>query len=76
MANPTKLVVDCGTGEAQEVELTDAEVTQMQADADAWSAQQAEIQAAEDAKAAAKASAITKLAKLGLSDAEIAALIG
>jgi hypothetical protein len=76
MANPTKLVVDCSTGITEEIELTDAEVAQMQADAQA----SAEAKAAEDAaKAEAEAkkeSGKAKLKALGLSDAEIEALVG
>jgi hypothetical protein len=76
MANPTKLVVDCSTGITEEIELTDAEVAQMQADAQA----SAEAKAAEDAaKAEAEAKKVSgkaKLKALGLSDAEIEALVG
>ena len=36
MTNPTKLVVDCSTGITEEIELTDAEVAQMQADAETY----------------------------------------
>jgi len=71
---PTKLIVDCSTGISTEVELTDAEVAQREADAAAYAAQKAEQDAAEAAKAAAKASAEAKLAALGLSADEIAAL--
>ena len=71
---PTKLIVDCSTGVTTEVELTDAEVAQREADAAAYAAQKAEQEAAEAAKAAAKASAEAKLAALGLSADEIAAL--
>ncbi len=74
MPNPTKLIVDCSTGITTEVELTDAEVAQREADAAAFAAEQAEREAAEAAKAAAKASAEAKLAALGLSADEIAAL--
>ena len=75
MANPTKLVVDCTTGITEEIELTDAEVAQMEADAEAY----AEAKALEDAvKAEAEAkkeSGKAKLKALGLTDAEINALI-
>jgi hypothetical protein len=74
MPNPTKLIVDCSTGISTEVELTDAEVAQREADAAAYAAQKAEQDAAEAAKAAAKASGESKLAALGLSADEIAAL--
>ena len=74
MPNPTKLIVDCSTGVTTEVELTDAEVTQREADAAAYAAEQAAKEAAATAKAAAKASANAKLAALGLTAEEIAAL--
>jgi hypothetical protein len=74
MPNPTKLIVDCSTGVTTEVELTDEEVAQREADAAAYAAEQAEREAAEVAKTAAKASAESKLAALGLSADEIAAL--
>ena len=75
MPNPTKLVVDCTTGITEEIELTDAEVAQMEADAEAY----AERKAAEDAEIAAveakKVSGKAKLKALGLTDAEIEALV-
>jgi hypothetical protein len=74
MPNPTKLIVDCSTGISTEVELTDAEVAQREADAAAYTARKAEEEAAEAAKAAAKASAEAKLAALGLTAEEISAL--
>jgi hypothetical protein len=42
----------------------------------AWPAVKAEIEAELEAKKAAKASAVAKLAALGLSEAEVAALLG
>jgi hypothetical protein len=74
MPNPTKIIVDCSTGVTTEVELTDAEVAQREADAIIYAAQKAEQDAAEAAKVAAKASAETKLAALGLTAEEVAAL--
>lgn len=71
---PTKIVVDCSTGEQTEVELTAEEIAQRELDAAAY----AEIQAAAEAEAAAisaaKTSAEAKLAALGLTADEIAAL--
>jgi hypothetical protein len=72
----TKLVIDCETGEQTvvpltEEELAERELMQLQAIADQ---EQREADAA--ATAAAKASAISKLAALGLSDTEISALLG
>ena len=74
MPNPTKLIVDCSTGVTTEVELTDEEVAQREADAIAYAAQKAEENAAAAAKAAAKASGEAKLAALGLTAEEVAAL--
>jgi hypothetical protein len=74
MPNPTKLIVDCSTGISTEVELTDEEVAQREADAAAYAVEQATKEAAEAAKAAAKASGEAKLAALGLTAEEISAL--
>ena len=71
---PTKIIVDCSTGVTTEVELTAEEIAQREVDAAAFAAEQAEREAAEAAKAAAKVSAEAKLAALGLSADEIAAL--
>jgi hypothetical protein len=75
MPNPTKLVVDCSTGIAEEIELTDAEVAQMQADADAYAEQKAAEDAAKAAADAAATAGKAKLKALGLTDAEIEALV-
>jgi hypothetical protein len=74
MSRPTKVIVDCSTGIETIVELTDAEIAQMEADAAAWAARKAEEDAAAQAAAEAKASAQAKLAALGLTADEIAAL--
>lgn len=74
MPNPTKVIINCETGVQEEIELTDEEVAQREADAVAFAAKQAEREAAEAAKAASKASAESKLAALGLTAEEIAAL--
>jgi hypothetical protein len=71
----TKLVVDCSTGITTEVELTAEELAQLEVDAQAWAVELAEREAAEAAKASAKASAESKLKALGLTDAEISALV-
>ena len=76
MTNPTKLVVDCSTGVSQEIELTDAEVAQMQADAEAYAEAKALEDAAKAEAEAKKVSGKAKLKALGLSDAEIEALVG
>jgi hypothetical protein len=69
-----KVIVDCSTGETTIVPLTAEEIAQREADAAAFAAEQAARQAEEDAKAEAKASAQAKLAALGLTADEIAAL--
>lgn len=71
---PTKIIVDCSTGEQTVVPLTAEEIAQREADAAAFAAAEAERIAAEEAKAEAKASAEAKLTALGLSAEEIAAL--
>ena len=73
MANPTRIEVNCTTGEVLEIELTDEEVAQREADAKA-----AEIQRKADEKAAAdKAVARTAiLDRLGLTADEAAILLG
>ena len=70
----TKIVVDCSTGEQQIVPLTAEEIAQREADAAAFAVEQAAREAAEAAAAEAKASAQAKLAALGLTADEIAAL--
>lgn len=74
MSNPTRIEVNCTTGEVLEIELTDAEVAQREADAAAHAVAQAEADAAQAAVEAARASANEKLAGLGLTTEEIAAL--
>lgn len=73
---PTKLVVNCETGVTEEVELTAEEIAQMEADAAAFAAAKAAEEAAAQAKADAKAAALVKLAALGLTAEEAAALAG
>jgi hypothetical protein len=72
----TKLVVDCSTGESTIVPLTAEELAQRETDRLAYEAQEATRLAAEEAKAVAQASAISKLTALGLTADEIAALKG
>ena len=74
MPNPTKIIVDCSTGEITEVELTAEEVAQREADAVKAEADKVAKDAADAAKVEAKASAQAKLAELGLTAEEIAAL--
>jgi hypothetical protein len=66
------LIVDAATGESYERPLTAEEIADrevMQAEAEARQAEQ-------DAKADARVSALAKLSALGLTDAEVGALIG
>jgi len=70
----TKIVVDCSTGEQTVVPLTAEEIAQRELDAAAYAEQKAIQEAEEAAKAEAKASAEAKLASLGLTAEEIAAL--
>lgn len=73
---PTKLVVDCATGEQVIAELTQQEIDERQALADQFAAEESAREAERQAKAEAKASAEAKLAALGLTAEEIAALAG
>ena len=69
----TKIVVDCSTGEVSEIELTQEEVAQREADAIAA----AEAKAAEDADKAAKAAdKAALLERLGITAEEAALLLG
>ena len=68
MPNPTKIVVDCTTGITEEIELTDAEVAQIEANAAAYT----QAKAAEEAEAAVKAAGKTAiLQRLGLTEEEL-----
>jgi hypothetical protein len=68
----TKIVIDCSTGQVQEIDLTTEEIEQREADALAYEqAKSAEDQAKADKEAARQA----VLAKLGLTAEEAAALL-
>ena len=71
---PTKVIVVCSTGEYTIVPLTAEEIAQRETDRLAWEAQEAERKAAEEIKENLKASANAKLAALGLTADEIAAI--
>jgi hypothetical protein len=71
---PTKVIVDCATGESTIVPLTAEELAQRETDRLAYEAQEATRLAAEAAKATAQASAVAKLEALGLTADEIAAI--
>ena len=70
----TKIIVNCETGVVAEVPLTGEEIAQREADTQAAVERKAEEDAAEAAALAAKESAQSKLAALGLTAEEIAAL--
>ena len=72
---PTKLIVNCETGERTVVELTDEEIAEREAMALQAEQDRAAREAEETAKAEAKASALSKLTALGLTEAEITALV-
>ena len=69
-----KLVVDVAKGTSQYIDLTPEEIEQRAVDAQAAAIEKAERDAQEEAKADAKLSAQAKLAALGLTGEEIAAL--
>jgi DNA-binding NarL/FixJ family response regulator len=66
------LIVDAATGESYERPLTAEEL----ADREVMQAEAVARQAEQDAKADARVSALAKLLALGLTDAEVGALIG
>ena len=71
---PVKIEVNCETGIAVEVPLTAEEIQQRELDAIAAATAKAEADALAQAEAEAKESAKAKLASLGLTAEEIAAL--
>ena len=73
---PTKVIVDCATGESTTVPLTAEELEQREADSVAYEAAEAERLAAEEALAALKASAKAKLvAGEALTEEEASVLV-
>ncbi len=73
MTRPTRLEINCETGEQTFIELTDAEIEANEAAAAAFLEQKAEDERAATEKAALRDAV---LAKLGLSADEVAALLG
>jgi predicted Fe-Mo cluster-binding NifX family protein len=69
---PTKLIINCETGEQTEVELTAEEIAQREADAAKAEADKVAKEAADAVKAEAKAEL---LARLGLTAEEAALLV-
>lgn len=74
MTRPTRIEINCTTGVESIIELTDEEIAQREVDAKAYAIEQAERDAEFQAKASAKQSAEAKLAALGLTADEIAAI--
>ncbi len=74
MDRPKRIEVNCTTGVVSEIELTDEEITQREQDAVIAEMERAEREAAAQTQADAKLSAQAKLAALGLTGEEIAAL--
>lgn len=72
---PTRLVINCETGEREIIPLTPEEIAEREAMAAQALADQAAREAEETAKAEAKASGIAKLLALGLTEAEAIALV-
>lgn len=76
MTRPTRLEINCETGEESIIELTDAEIAQMETDRLAFVTRQAEEIAVAEAKTALKASAKAKLvAGQPLTEEEAATLV-
>ena len=71
---PIALEVDCSTGIVKERYLTADEIAQREADAAEYAARKAEEDAAKQAEADAKLAAQAKLAALGLTGEEVAAI--
>ena len=71
---PTKLIVNCETGEQTSIPLNAEELAQMEIDRLAYEAQEAERLIAEAEAQALKDSANAKLLALGLTPEEVAAI--
>jgi hypothetical protein len=71
---PTKVIVNCETGVTEVLPLTAAEIADMETARVAAEAERAAVEAEAAVVAAAKESANAKLAALGLTAEEIAAL--
>ncbi len=71
----TKMIVNCETGEEEIIPLTTEEIALAETAQAEYEAEKARILAEEEAKIAAKASALAKLAALGLTEEEANALV-
>ena len=67
MTTPTKIVVDCSTGAVEEIELTQEEIAQREADAVKAESDRVALEAETTQKATQKAEL---LAKLGITEDE------
>lgn len=79
LETPVKVIVDLSKPKGQResiVPLTEAEIAQREVDAANAAIEQAERDAVQQAQEAAKASAEAKLAALGLTPAEVSAIVG
>lgn len=76
MENPSKVIVDCSTGEQTVVPLTAEEIAELEAAAAKAEQDRLAAEAEAAQKAALKQAAQDKLKALGLSDLEVAALVG
>jgi hypothetical protein len=76
MTRPTRIEVNCTTGEQTVIELTDEEIAQRDADAAQAEIEKTQREAVATAKAEAKASALAKLVELGLTEDEAKAIAG
>jgi hypothetical protein len=72
---PTRLVINCETGEREIIPLTAEEIAEREAMAAQAELDRQAREAEETAKAQAKASGIAKLLALGLTQAEAEALL-
>jgi hypothetical protein len=76
MPNPTRIEINCETGVESIIELTDAEIAQMEVDAAAAAVRKAEDDAAQAARDALKISAKAKLiAGQPLTEEEAATIV-
>ena len=72
MPNPTKIVIDCSTGIEEIIELTDAEVLEMEEEA---AKAEAERKAAEDQAQANATAKAALLDRLGITEDEAKLLL-
>jgi hypothetical protein len=69
---PTKIIINCETKAIDEVELTDEEIAQADADAKAYAVEQKRLAKEQAAKEAARQAVLDKL---GLTAEEVSALL-